>query len=64
MEKIMSQQGIVLVIEDEQDIRIMISKILRNGGFTVISARTGEEGLLLAREHQPDVITLDRSKLC
>ena len=54
------QSGLVLVVEDEQDIRIMISKILRNGGFTVISARTGEEGILLAREHQPDVITLDR----
>ena len=55
-----SSKGCVLVVEDEADIRHMICKILRDDGFDVISAETGEEGLEKARDHKPIVITLDR----
>jgi two-component system, OmpR family, phosphate regulon response regulator PhoB len=53
-------KGCVLVVEDEADIRHMICKILRDDGFDVISAETGEMGLEMARTHRPIVITLDR----
>ena len=52
--------GSVLVIEDESDIRLMMVRLLKQAGFEVYSAETGEDGIMLAREHQPTVITLDR----
>ena len=55
----MSDQGLVLVIEDEMDIRNLIAINLRKKGFAVITAETGEEGLLLAKQNNPLVITLD-----
>lgn len=55
----MADQGLVLVIEDEMDIRNLIAINLRKKGFAVITAETGEEGLLLAKQQNPLVITLD-----
>ena len=55
----MSEQGLVLVVEDEMDIRNLIAINLRKKGFSVITAETGEEGLLLAQQQNPLVITLD-----
>jgi two-component system phosphate regulon response regulator PhoB len=55
----MSDQGLVLVIEDEMDIRNLIAINLRKKGFAVITAETGEEGLLLAKQQNPLVTTLD-----
>jgi len=52
--------GSVLIIEDEHDIRLMMVRLLKQAGFQVFSAETGEDGIMLAREHQPTVITLDR----
>lgn len=49
----------VLIIDDiEDDIKIM-EKCIGSQGYDVITARTGEEGLKLAREELPDVILLD-----
>ena len=56
----MSDKSLVLVIEDDTDIRNLIRINLRAAGFSVLTAETGEEGLELALEHQPHVITLDR----
>jgi len=55
-----TEKGIILVVEDEADIRFMICRILKDAGYTVISAPTGEEGLQLTMEHKPLVVTLDR----
>ena len=49
----------ILVIEDEADIQVLLDYNLRVAGFSVIQASDGEEGLLLAVEHQPDLILLD-----
>ena len=52
-------RGKVLIIDDiEDDVRIM-EKCMRSQGYDVITARTGEEGLRLAKEKLPDVILLD-----
>jgi CheY-like chemotaxis protein len=49
----------VLVIDDEKDSRVLITHYLEEFGCTVVSAGNGEQGLALALEHRPDLITLD-----
>jgi DNA-binding response OmpR family regulator len=50
---------VALVIEDDGDIRQLLEVVLRQGGFEVHSAGTASEGVRLAGEVAPDVITLD-----
>jgi CheY-like chemotaxis protein len=49
----------VLVVDDEKDSRLLISHFLEEFGCTVITAGGGEQGIELAREHAPDLMTLD-----
>ncbi|WP_017314137.1 response regulator [Mastigocladopsis repens] len=50
----------ILVIDDEDDIRKLIQTCLEiMGGWQVLSASSGSEGLLLAQATQPDAILLD-----
>jgi len=51
--------AIILVIEDEQDIRDFVSKLLIDQGHTVYSAGKGIEGLELAEKVNPDLVVLD-----
>ena len=49
----------VLVIDDDPQARDLIQRTLHREGLEVITAASGAEGLALARERQPQVITLD-----
>jgi CheY-like chemotaxis protein len=49
----------VLVIDDDAAVRDLMARFLGKEGFGVVIASSGEEGLRLARELAPDVITLD-----
>ncbi|MDR1962514.1 MAG: response regulator transcription factor [Planctomycetaceae bacterium] len=49
----------ILLIEDEADILSMVRLRLESRGFDVLTAETGEIGLNLISEHQPDLILLD-----
>jgi len=49
----------LLIIEDEADIRELISFNLEMSGFEVLKARDGEEGLAMAGAESPDLIILD-----
>lgn len=50
----------ILVIDDEDDIRKLTQTCLEiMGGWQVLTARSGNEGLLLAKANQPDAILLD-----
>ncbi|MBT1635104.1 response regulator transcription factor [Clavibacter tessellarius] len=55
----MDSGRVALVIEDDGDIRQLLEVVLRQGGFEVHSAGTASEGVRLAEEVAPDVITLD-----
>jgi len=50
---------LVLVVDDEQATREVITRGLEKEGFRLLVAATGEEALRLARERKPDVISLD-----
>jgi CheY-like chemotaxis protein len=49
----------VLAIDDDPTVHDLMRRSLGREGFHVVSALGGEEGLRLARELRPDVITLD-----
>ena len=49
----------VLVIDDDPTVYDLMQRFLGREGFQVYGALSGTEGLRLARELQPDVITLD-----
>jgi signal transduction histidine kinase/CheY-like chemotaxis protein/HAMP domain-containing protein len=49
----------VLVIDDDATVRDLMRRVLSREGFDVVTAADGKEGLALARELRPSVITLD-----
>ena len=52
--------GTVLLVEDEELLRLSVSKMLRSKGFTVIQAADGSAAIDLIRAHKGlDVILLD-----
>jgi two-component system phosphate regulon response regulator PhoB len=50
---------LIVVIEDEEDIRELIRYNLEKDGYRVLVARSGEEGLVLVRSALPDLVMLD-----
>jgi two-component system OmpR family response regulator len=48
-----------VVVEDDLDIQMLLSRTLGMQGFDVVVAGNGAEGLARIREHQPDLVTLD-----
>jgi len=49
----------ILVIEDNEQNRILMRQILKYHGYEVLEAADGAAGLAMAREHMPDLILLD-----
>jgi DNA-binding response OmpR family regulator len=55
----MSRGNTILVVEDEEHIRLVVEYNLRREGFEVYLAEDGSTALELARKAIPDVILLD-----
>ena len=51
----------VLIVEDNEDNRIVYATILQHRGYTVLEAKNGEEGIQMARSQHPDLILMDIS---
>src|SRR3982751_5144479 len=51
----------VLLVEDNEDNRIVYSTILKHYGYRVVEALNGEEGIAKARSEKPDVVLMDIS---
>jgi CheY-like chemotaxis protein len=49
----------VLVVDDDDDIRELVSIALSDRGFEVVGARQGAEALARIDEHMPNLILLD-----
>jgi len=54
----MNQQT-VLLVDDEEDIRLVLGIALADMGYNVISAENGKEGLRLFREKHPPIVITD-----
>jgi two-component system phosphate regulon response regulator PhoB len=50
---------LIVVIEDEEDIRELIRYNLDKAGYRVLAAHSGEDGLELVMNSMPDLIVLD-----
>ena len=51
----------ILVIDDEEDIRLLVAALLRRAGYEVLEAADGRAGLRLLHESVPDLVMLDVS---
>jgi CheY-like chemotaxis protein len=49
----------ILLIEDNEMNRDMLSRRLQRKGYQIVSAESGEQGLSLARVEAPDLILMD-----
>ncbi len=54
-----SDSNIILVVDDDATVRNVLQNYLSKLGFQVVMAKDGEEGIRLAKELHPQVITLD-----
>jgi two-component system phosphate regulon response regulator PhoB len=52
-------RGLVLIVDDERDLRALVDFNLRQAGFRTAQASTGAEALARARSLNPQVIVLD-----
>jgi DNA-binding NtrC family response regulator len=50
---------LILVIDDEEAIRLFLAATLEDEGYEVITAGTGGDGLALAKQRVPDLVLLD-----
>jgi two-component system, OmpR family, response regulator len=55
----MDRPARVLVVDDEPNIRALLSQTLRLVSFEVRTAETGAEAVSAAREFRPDIVVLD-----
>ena len=51
--------ALVLIAEDDDDIAIIVTRLLQRAGHTVLRAPDGRVALDLAIEHRPDVLLTD-----
>ncbi|MCX6059183.1 MAG: PAS domain S-box protein [Chloroflexi bacterium] len=59
MDKVMSISSRILVIDDDRSLLMGVSEILKRGGYEVITATNGTDGIQLALESSPDLIISD-----
>jgi PAS domain S-box-containing protein len=56
---VVSRRPKILVVEDDHDLALLLRRQLEMEGYQVVLAGSGEDALWLAREEQPQLITLD-----
>ena len=49
----------ILIVDDEADLLDLIEYNLEKEGYNVLKAENGQDGIKLARKHNPDLIILD-----
>ncbi|MGO9022089.1 MAG: response regulator [Syntrophobacteraceae bacterium] len=49
----------ILVVDDEQDVRVFMTTLLETSGFKPMAATNGQEGLEMARRQKPALIIMD-----
>ena len=50
---------VILIVEDNEKNRILARDMLESRGYETLETTTGEEGIRVAREHQPALVLLD-----
>ena len=55
----MNEKQLVLIVDDEPQIRRLLTVTLEANGYRVLAAASGQEGLVLAAQYQPALVVLD-----
>lgn len=55
----MSEKGKILVVDDDRLVLATLSYGLSQAGYTVMTADNGDDAILMAREHRPELALLD-----
>ena len=58
----MSGQGagrLILIVEDNEKNLKLVRDVLRFHGFRTVEATNGEDAVVMAREHLPDLVLMD-----
>ncbi len=55
----MNNPPLILIVDDEPEIRDLYSVKLKKAGYEVIAAANGQEGLDMAKSKHPDLILMD-----
>ena len=58
-EKLQEGDKVLLIVEDDPHYGRVLLNLARDRGFKVLAARTGADGLALARKHRPTAVSLD-----
>ena len=51
----------ILVVDDEEDVRVFLTTVLEDAGAEVFTAADGDEAIAVATREKPDLVTLDLS---
>lgn len=54
-----SVRPLVLVVDDYEDARELLSEYLESEGFRTLTAADGQQAVVVAQERRPDVVLLD-----
>ncbi len=49
----------ILVVDDEEDIRSLFSRVLTGAGYDILLAEDAQQALLVLRDHAVDLVLLD-----
>jgi len=55
----MKKKNLILIVDDEEEIRLLLKEFLEKNDFDVIVAEDGQQALELAGEHIPDLVITD-----
>ena len=55
----MGNKGTILVVDDNRLVLATLTDGLTQAGYRVVDADNGDDAILLAREHKPDLALLD-----
>jgi HAMP domain-containing protein/CheY-like chemotaxis protein/signal transduction histidine kinase len=58
-ENLQPEDSVLLIVEDDPHYARVLADLARDKGFKILTAMSGAEGLALAREFRPTVISLD-----
>ena len=55
----MSKKNLILIVDDEEEIRLLLKEFLEKKDFEVLVAKDGQQALELAVKHIPDLLITD-----
>src|SRR6202035_1827303 len=55
------QKQQILVVDDSEDMRDLLQRLLERAGYRVVVAEDGQASLTQAKRHHPDLILMDLS---